>query len=82
MALPFFMRENTDMSAQAKDLTAMALIGDGVVGFMQPQAHCLHWRVGPKAFRRFIDVFVAHPHLTRALAGIEAGFGIWLAAKQ
>jgi hypothetical protein len=76
------LRENKSMSEQVKDLTAVALIGDGVVGMLRPQAHCLHWRIGPKAFRNFIDLFVAHPHLTRALAGIETGFGIWLAARE
>jgi hypothetical protein len=75
------MRENSYMKEQVKDLAAVALIGDGVVGLLEPRAHCLHWRIGPKPFRRLIDAFVAHPNLTRTLAGIEAGLGIWLAAR-
>ena len=75
------MRENGYMKEQVKDLAAVALIGDGVVGLMEPQAHCLTWRVGPKPFRQLMDAFVAHPKLTRALAAVEACFGIWLAAR-
>ena len=70
------------MNAQLQDLTSMALVGDGIVGMIFPREHCLHWRIGPKGFRRFIDAFAAHPQLTRMLAAIEASFGIWLAARQ
>ena len=70
------------MREQLRDLTAVALVGDGIVGMMNPRGHCRHWRVGPAGFRRVIDTFVAHPQLTRMLAALETGFGIWLAARD
>jgi hypothetical protein len=68
------------MKERLKDLTAVALVGGGIVGMMYPREHCMRWRVGPAGFRRMIDTFVAHPQLTRMLAVVETGFGIWLAA--
>ena len=60
----------------------MALVGDGVVSMVFPREHCMAWRIGPRGFRKMIDAFVKHPHLTRTLAALEAGLGIWLAARK
>jgi len=70
------------MKEQLKDLTAMALVGDAVLGMIHPREHCMHWRVGPAGFRHMIDTFVDHPQLTRMLAAVEAGVGMWLAARD
>jgi hypothetical protein len=69
------------MTAPLRDLSTMALIGDGVAGLISPRQHCLNWRIGPKPYRRLIDKFVKHPNLTRALAAIEAGLGVWLVLR-
>ena len=70
------------MKAQLQDLGTMALIGNGVAGLISPRQHCLNWKVGPKPYRKIIDRFVRHPQLTRILAAVEAGLGVWLILRQ
>jgi hypothetical protein len=70
------------MNAQLRDLGTMALIGNGVAGLISPRQHCLNWRVGPRPYRRIIDRFVRRPHLTRILAAVETGLGVWLMLRQ
>ena len=70
------------MKAPLRDLGTMALIGDGVAGLINPRQHCVHWRIGPKPYRKLIDKFVKHPNITRMLAAVEAGLGIWLILKE
>ncbi len=65
-----------------KDLAAMALIGDGVVGFLTPQQHCRLWEFGPKPCRDLVETFARRPNLTQLLAATEVGLGAWLAMNR
>jgi hypothetical protein len=69
-------------AAPLRDLGTMALIGDGVAGLISPRQHCLNWRIGPRRYRKFIDKFVKHPNLTRALAAGETALGVWLILRE
>lgn len=65
-----------------KEVVAMAMIGESVVGMVYPRQFALHWRLGPKPVRKFIDRLAEKPHLLRALWAAQAGLGIWLIARS
>lgn len=64
---------------QLKELLAMILIGDGVLGTLIPARHLRRWearcRSGP------IEVYARQPALTRCLAGAELALGVWYALR-
>lgn len=62
---------------QLKELVAMILIGDGVLGTLIPARHVRRWEVGPKRWRNVLEQFAREPALVRSLAMVEAGLGIW-----
>ena len=66
---------------RVKELSAMALIGDGVIGALQPARHAKRWLTGPKSWRRAMRAFARRPALTRSLATAEAVGGVWLARR-
>lgn len=69
------------ITRRAVETTAIILIGDGVVGALNPQRHARLWLAGPPAWRRAMAPFVERPGFTRALSALEAGLGIWLASR-
>ncbi len=64
------------------EVLAMAMIGDGVLALLFPRKHVALWRGGPRWYDRTLDAFLDHPDATRALGGLEAGLGVWLAYRQ
>lgn len=66
------------MQGWLKDLTAMTLIGDGVVGLVTPRTHCKRWEVGPRKLRRFVHGWAKRPTLTRVFSAAGIGMGVWL----
>lgn len=70
------------MSRRIKELTAIAVIGDGVVGLMAPRRHSLLWKVGPDSYQEAIRWFAERPSLVRLLAAAELGLGLMLALRQ
>ncbi|BBL79069.1 hypothetical protein Rxycam_00657 [Rubrobacter xylanophilus DSM 9941] len=65
-----------------KELAAIAMIGDGVVGFLAPGRHSLLWRFGPEGYAEAMEWFAERPALVRALSAVEIGAGVWLALRQ
>lgn len=65
-----------------KELVAIALVGDGVVGLAAPRRHSLLWDFGPWWYRKTLEALAGRPNLVRALAGVEALGGLWLALRQ
>lgn len=55
---------------------------DALVTLVDPERHCRLWMKGPEGWRRFVNVFIKHPGVTRGLALVELGCGVWLAEKQ
>jgi len=70
------------MSRRMKELAAIAMIGDGVVGLVAPRRHSLLWKLGPEGYQEAIRWFAARPAVVRLLAGAEVGAGLWLALRQ
>jgi hypothetical protein len=65
----------------AAEALSMAMMWDGAMGTLLPAERCLAWRGGPRWWRNTIDWFVSHPRLTRSLAVMELGVGMWLTAR-
>lgn len=68
------------MNVRLSDLTAMAMIGDGVLGAVIPERHVSRWIMGSREHQP-MRVFVDHPRLTRVLGAAEAAAGLWWAAR-
>lgn len=65
-----------------KELLAIGMIGEGVIGFIQPRKYMLLWKFGPEPYQDFINSIAEHKGITRLLCGVEAGLGVWLALRQ
>ena len=65
-----------------KEVIALAMIGEGIIGSLRPRRYLRLWRFGPQRYRKFIDTLVEHPTATRLLCAAEAGAGIWWALRQ
>ena len=65
-----------------KEIAAMTMIGEGIIGALYPRRHLLLWKFGPKKYRKFIEASARRPHLIRIAAGAGAGLGIWWALRQ
>lgn len=63
-------------------MAAIAMVGDGVVGFVAPRRHSLLWKAGPKGYQEAIRWFAERPGLVRFLAAAESSAGLWLALRQ
>jgi len=61
---------------------AITMIGDGVLGFVEPKGHVQLWLRGPSWWRRMLQPFAKRPELTRWVGAAEFAFGIWLAIQQ
>lgn len=70
------------IARRLKELTAILLIGDGVVGFAAPRRHSLLWRFGPEGYTETVAWFAERPGLVRVLAAAEVAGGLWLALRQ
>ena len=70
------------MSRRIKELAAIAVIGDGVVGLVAPRRHSLLWKFGPEGYQEVIGWIAGRPGVVRLLAAGEVGAGLWLALRQ
>ena len=67
---------------RATEVAALLMVGDGVVGMLQPERHARLWQSGPRPYRAAMEPFARHPGLTRVIAAAEAGAGLWWASRQ
>ena len=65
-----------------KEIAAMAIIGEGIIGALFPRRHLHLWKCGPKKYRKFIDATARRPNLGRIAAGAGAGLGVLWALRQ
>lgn len=70
------------MGKRFKELLAILIIGDGVVGLAAPRRHSLLWRFGPEGYKRAMTSFAKRPILVRILSAVSVGAGLWLALMQ
>ena len=70
------------MKRIARDLTAVVLIGDGIVGALIPTRHTRRYDTGPGPWRSAMRFFARRPALTRAAAIAEIIAGLRLAMTR
>lgn len=70
------------MDKQFKELLAILMVGDGVIGLVAPRRHSLLWRFGPARYKRIMTAFAERPILARLLSAASIGAGLWLASRQ
>jgi len=75
-------RESSMVGRRLKEIAAMMIIGEGIIGAVFPRRHTLLWKFGPKKYRRFIEASARRPNLVRIAAGAGAGLGFWWALRQ
>ena len=69
------------MRGTVRDLGAIALIGDGVVGLLVPARHARRYERGPRPWRRAMSFFARRPGVTRGAAVAEVAAGVVLATR-
>lgn len=67
---------------QWKYLTAMLLIGDGVVAMLRPYRDAMTWDMGPKAWKELMHYLSDHPDTLRAIGAAEVAIGFALIAGE
>lgn len=61
---------------------AIMLIGDGVLGLVDPKRSVLLWNRGPQFWRNAVEPLAQNLNLTRAAGAAEIAFGLWLAMRE
>lgn len=67
---------------QVKYLTAMMMIGDGVMALLRPQRDALAWNVGPQFWKDLMRYLSEHPDVLRAIGAAEMAVGFALVASS
>jgi hypothetical protein len=65
------------MALNLKHITAIVLIGDGLLALMSPERDALAWRMGPEPFRSLMSYMAKRPALTRWVGATQIAVGIW-----
>lgn len=72
----------TSLSRRAAEMAATFMIGDGLLGLLQPQRHVALWQEGAGGAEWLVRPFVGRPTLRRAYAVVQIAAGLTLAARQ
>jgi hypothetical protein len=59
-----------------KHFTAMAIIGDGVMGMIHPTRAAKAWHYGPQPWQSLMQSLEDRPNLTRAISAAQVVAGI------
>jgi hypothetical protein len=70
------------LGRRVTEILGLLMIGEGVMAALYPRRYLGLWRFGPRWMRAMVDEFTRHPEATRAIGGLEAGLGLWLATRQ
>jgi len=70
------------MALQMKHLTAMVLVGDGLLTMAAPKRDARAWRMGPEPFRTLMSVMASRREWTRWVGAAEVALGVWLALRD
>jgi hypothetical protein len=71
-----------DYDGRIRETAALLLVGDGLLGLLNPSAHCRVWRTGHGRWDAAVAWFAERPGLVRACAAAELAAGIWMAERQ
>lgn len=59
-----------------KHFTAMAIIGDGIMGVVNPRRAVKAWHYGPEPWKNLMQLLEHRPNLTRAFSAVQVIGGI------
>jgi hypothetical protein len=62
--------------SRCKHFTAMALIGDGIMGMIHPCRDSRAWQYGPKPWQNLMHSLEEHPNLTRLIGAAQVVGGV------
>lgn len=64
------------------EMAAIFMVGDGLVGLLQPRRHVDLWKQNALGAERTVAPFVGHPGRRRLYALAQIATGLALAARQ
>ena len=67
---------------QIKEIIGLALLGEGIMGFIKPKRYSLLWKVGPQPVRELMEKAAGNPETMRLIYAAEAVLGFCLAKSQ
>lgn len=70
------------LSRRAAEMAATFMIGDGLLGLLQPDRHVALWQEQAGGAEWLVRPFVGRPSLRRAYAVVQIAAGLALAARQ
>ncbi len=74
-------RENL-WPARAAEMAAIFMVGDGLLGLLQPGRHVDLWKEDALGTQALVQPFVDHPGRRRLYAVVQIAAGLALAARQ
>lgn len=66
------------IAVRVGETVGIGLIGDGVIGLLQPEQHVARWDSGPAWWQRALRPFVGDARYTRTFAAAEIAVGLAL----
>ncbi|WP_294263623.1 hypothetical protein [uncultured Sphingomonas sp.] len=67
---------------RAGEMAATFMIGDGLLGLLQPRRHVALWAHEAMGAETLVAPFRGHPNRRRAYAVVQIAAGLWLASRQ
>lgn len=64
------------METRFCEIMAIMMIGDGVIGVLQPCEHVSRWADGPEPWRQMMTTLAERPQLVRAASLVKLALGI------
>ena len=74
-------RENL-WPARAAEMAAIFMVGDGLIGLLQPRRHVDLWKDDALGTEKLVSPFVDRPGRRRLYAVVQIAAGLALAARQ
>ncbi|MEG3167448.1 hypothetical protein U1737_04480 [Sphingomonas sp. LB3N6] len=75
-------RENGPWGSRAAEMAAIFMVGDGLIGLIQPRRHVDLWKDDALGTEKLVAPFVDRPGRRRLYAVVQIAAGLALAARQ
>ena len=75
-------QENGPWPSRAAEMAAIFMVGDGLIGLLQPRRHVDLWKDDALGTEKLVKPFVDRPGRRRLYAVVQIAAGLALAARQ
>jgi hypothetical protein len=75
-------QENGAWPSRAAEMAAIFMVGDGLIGLLQPHRHVNLWKNDALGTETLVKPFVGRPGRRRLYAVVQIAAGLALAARQ